>query len=451
MRRSTLVLFSLVVLLLAFVLLWERKAPSTAEREAHRGDLLPGVKAGDLVRLERGGSDPVLLVRKAPPGDGEGQGVKSSWKMERPLKDVGDRYGVEGFAERLATTQILRTVSTEAPLEGLGLQPPRAVWTLGFAKGEPRTVEVGGEAPLEEGLYLRVSGRTVLVPKELESLLLRPASDFRLKDLFTFGTADVSAVTVQRRGGVRLTCIRRGEGWEVTEPFEDWASTEKVLALLDDLSLCPVAAFAPEGEGGTGLQDPEIRVVVRLRSGTPVSLTLGGPAPGGGPAEKRFYAVSTERPGLLVVSSRFLASLQEKAEAFRSLEVFRRSLYDADEVEVQGPLTLRLRRDSQGGGWSAEGKTGWEDDAVVLVGHLSSLRATGVLAPPPRPVNPWLLTAKAAGFQERVAVWRADDGRVLARPVGRPVALLLEPDGWKAVEALLRKDTPPSSPKDEKP
>jgi len=449
-RRSTLVLLAVVALLLAFVLLWERKVPSTAEREAHREDLLPGVKVGDLVRLERRGFDPVLLVRKAPPAGAGEEEARTSWRMELPLRDTADRYGVEGFADRLATARILRAVSGEAPAAGLGLDPPRAVWTLGMEKGESRTVEVGGEAPLEEGIYLRAGGRTVLVAKDLESLLLRPASDFRLKDLLTFGTAEISAVTVERRDGGRLAFVRRGEGWDVTEPFEDWASTEKVLALLDDLSLCPVASFLPEGQGDTGLASPVLRVVVRPRTGSPVTLALGGPAPGGDPAERRVYAASSERPGLLVVSSRSLASLEGEAEGFRSLEVFRRSVYDADEIEVQGPRNLRLRRDPRKG-WTAEGLAGREDDAVVLVGHLSSLRGTAVLGAPPPPAHPWAFAVKGPGFEERATVWQAADGRILARPVGRPVALVLDQEAWKAAEALLRGGRASSPPKGGKP
>lgn len=445
MRRSTWILLAVVVLLFAFVFLWERKAPSTAEREAHREDLLPAMKAGDLVRLERRGFDPVLLVRQGPPEGRPGQeDAKTAWRMERPLKDASDRYGVEGFADRLATARVLRAVSKEAPAAGLGLEPPRAVWTLELRKGERRTVEVGGEAPLQEGIYLRADGRVVLVPKDLESLLLRPASDFRLKDLLTFGTADIAGVTVERNGS-RLAFVRNGEGWDVTAPFQDWASTDKVLALLDDLSLCPVAAFPQAAEGETGLASPQTRVVVRPRAGSPVTIALGGPAPGGDPAEKRVYATSSERPGLLVVSSRSLASLEGEAEGFRSLEVFRRSVYDADEIKVQGPRALRLRRDPKQG-WLAEGATVGEDDAVVLVGHLASLRGTAVLAAPPPPVHPWVLTVKGGGFEERTSVWRAEDGRVLARPVGRPVALVLDGEGWKAAEALLegrRASTPP--------
>ncbi|MGC8762298.1 MAG: DUF4340 domain-containing protein [Acidobacteriota bacterium] len=449
MRRSTLVLLAVVALLLAFVFLWERKAPSTAEREAHRDDLLKGLKAGALVRLERRGLDPVVLVREAP-AKGKEEESKNSWKMVLPLKDAADRYGVEGFADRLATARILRSVAREAPAAGLGLDPPRAVWTLQSEGGETRTVEVGGVAPLDEGIYLRTGGRTVLVPKDLESLLLRPASDFRLKDLLTLGTADVASVTVERGSGGRLSFVRKGEGWEVTEPFEDWASTEKVLALLDDLSLCPVAAFAPSGEAGAGLQSPKARVVLRPRSGAPVTLTLGGPAPGGDPAEKRVYATSSERPGLLIVSSRSLASLEGEAEGFRSLEVFRHSLYDADEIEIQGPRTLRLRRDPQKG-WSTEGAAGREDDAVVLLGHLSSLRGSAVLGAPPPPEHPWAFAVKGAGFEERTAVFRAGDGRVLARPLGRPVALVLDGEAWKAAEALLRGEGAPSPAKGGKP
>ena len=260
------------------------------------------------------------------------------------------------------------------------------------------------------------------------------------------GTSEIAAVEVERPDPSRLAFHRKGEAWNVTAPYQDWAADEKVLALLDDLSLCPVLAFPAQGGGETGLQGPATRVFLGLRNGSALTLTLGGPAPGGDPAEKRVYAVSSERPGLLVVSQRSLASLERGAEEFRSLEAFRRSVFDADEVAVTGPRPLRLRHDREKG-WLWEGESGRNDDAVVLAGHLASLRGTKALPPPTTPPeNPWTFSVKGPDFQERLTVW-SSGGQVLGRPLGRPVALVLDGEGWKAVEALLKGTKDSTSPK----
>src|SRR5215467_6002766 len=118
--RKLIILTALVVILFAFVFLFERKMPTTAERQ-QKGDLVWEIPEDHVesVRLERPGS--VVELTRA--------GV-SSWKLTRP-----DAYPADGFAASDLVSQLARLRRTggdasEARPEDYGLKSPSAKATI---------------------------------------------------------------------------------------------------------------------------------------------------------------------------------------------------------------------------------------------------------------------------------------------------------------------------------
>src|SRR6266498_170777 len=90
--KKLIVLTALVVALFAFVFLFERKMPTTAERQ-QKGDLvwdLPEERI-ESVRLERAGSV-VELARSGP----------SSWRLARPEPFPADGFAASDLVSQLA-------------------------------------------------------------------------------------------------------------------------------------------------------------------------------------------------------------------------------------------------------------------------------------------------------------------------------------------------------------
>lgn len=449
MKRSTWILLAVVTVLLAVILLWERKTPTTDQRAEERQKVCE-VPVSKVTRLVRTGEGPVELQKG--PGD--------RWSLLRPVKDAADKEGTEGFLERLAQTKALRFPQAGTPLAALGLDKPRATWDIITGQQTTR-VEVGTKASLDEGLYLRVNGRLALVPADLESLLLRPADDFRLKNLTAAATQDVQAFTVKGPGGKSLACRRavRGAGWDVTAPFQDWGAESKIESMLDDVSLCLVDAFVtgPVPDLKTaGLDPPLTQIRLEMAAGPPVEIGLGAPVPGADPRKRLVYASVSGRPSIMAVSQNSLASLDQDPEGLRSLKLFRRDAFEATELDVEGPVKLVLIR-SKEGAWQVKGappaKTDGSDPGAVPVA-LTNLAGEkpvpwdGARTPgfdPPQTT----FVLKGEGFTETTVVSAEKDGRRLAHPEGRPVALVLPGKGWTTLETALhiaagRPETPAS-------
>ncbi len=435
MRRSTWILLVVVFLLLAAILLWERKVPTTGQRARNEVKLL-SIESKKVNRLERRGFSPVVLVKD-----------EKRWDMVEPVKDRADRYGVEGFIDRLVGARVLRVVKRGASSpEEMGLDKPRAVWTLKTNSGSA-VVELGKEAPLGEGVYVRAAGRVVLLPKDMEKVVLRPSNNFRLRDLLWAGTQQVQRCDLVRRNGDGFSFKRSGdEEWEITTPFKDWGNGDKLQDLLDDLSLCQVFSFFPEGKvdsKASGLNKPMMEARLTLDNGQKIEVKLGNKVPDSDPGKRLVYASATGRPSIMSVSLNSLRFLKKSAGDYRSLECFRHALYDADGITVKGEAVVEIRRaPKKGWKFTIPKKPPAGADASVLAAEISELkgkeadeltveRAKDLLQPA------YTVTIKGRDFQESLVVGREVDGKRYAKAGGRKCVLLLKADQWNRIGAAL--------------
>jgi hypothetical protein len=433
-KRSTWVLLAAVAALLAAILLWEQRVPTTGERETGQLTIFdPSVaKATELSRV---GEAP-LRLRK---------GAEDRWSLTAPVADLADRYAVEGLLERLAQARALRFLPPGTPIAELGLDKPRASWTFQGEDGKVR-VEVGRKAAFDEGLYLRANGVLALVPRDLESLLLGPADDFRLKNLTAAATQEIKSFAIVAAGKPTL-CARRDSwgGWEVTAPYEDWGASDQIEPMLDDLSLCLVDTFVAAGLDGraAGLVPPQRGVRLVMEKGPAVDISLGGPVPGGDPARDLIYASVSGRPSPVTVSANSLKTLSRDPESLRSLKLFRHDAYESAELIVRGTRSVSLNRAKEGA-WRVSGAdpASQGSDPGGLAAAVSGLTGEKFL--------PWLgpstpgfgraeltLTLKGDRFEETVEVGSENEGRRLAHPKGRPVVLLLTHEGWATADVAL--------------
>jgi hypothetical protein len=438
MKRSTLVLLGIVLVAVAVIALWERKRPGTDEAKAREGKLFGDLpKAEAFTRLERAGELPLTLVK-----------VGDAWSIEAPVRDAADGFGVEGFVDRLREGRVTRFLEAPVPWKDLGLDPPRAVWTLRTV-GEVFTVSLGGTAGLGEGVYLRVGDRAALVPQDIEGTLLRPPEEFRSRDLIPPGSGKVVSFRISRPGSPAVRGSKAGEDWTLAEPFADDADAGRVESLLDDVTFARAASFVePNPESDFGLSAPRAEVVLSTDKGKTITVRLGADAPSGegadeaGVKEERVYASVAGRPSILVVPAKVLRSLAASPDALRATTLFRHPPYEAEELRVEGAYALRLKR-NDAGAWAIAGSEPKPGDATAgsAAGALTALE--GVVAQPlgpevPSPEAFVTLVLKGKGFEERVLIGPERDGRRYAYPKARPVALLLERDVWARAEAALK-------------
>jgi hypothetical protein len=429
-------LLAAVAALLAGIVLWEHRVPTTEQRETGQLKIFdPSVAKS--TKLDRQGEAPLRLRRD----------TEERWSLALPVEDLADRYTVEGLLDRLVQARALRFLPPGTPAAELGLDRPRATWSLLGDDGKVR-VEVGREAAFGEGLYLRVNGVLALAPRDLESLLLGPAEDFRLKALTAAATQDVKSFTVEEAGKPHFGARRDATGgWKITVPYADWGASEKIETMLDDLSLCLVDAFVPGSldESATGLIPPRRRVRLDMEMGPAVDIALGGPAPGGDPQKDLIYATVSGRPSPMTVSANGLKTLSQDPESLRSLDLFRHDSFEASDLVVRGKDPFSLKRTKEGD-WRISGTAPAApqgDDPGGLATALSMLKGEKSV-PWKGPSTPGFgrvertIILKGNGFEETVEVGTEHEGLRLAHPQGRPVALLFSREGWATAEAALK-------------
>ncbi len=433
MKRGTWVLLAAVAALLAFVLLWERKGPSTSEAEQQKSRLVAR-PFEEVRRLERAGAAPLVLQKQD----------EERWSLMAPVRDRADRYAVEGFLDRVGSAELVRWVEKPEPKE-LGLDAPRAVWTLDH-KGGRTLLELGSAAPLGAGVYVRLDGRTALVAAGLEEALLRPLPDFRAKELVATATQEVRRLSLAVGERVALAFERDGDAWTLTVPFRDAGDPGKLQGLLDDLCLCPVDSVvedSPRDLAPYGLDAPLQKAELTLKSGAAVTVKLGKPVPGGAPEKALVYAWSSDRPSVFAVSSNSLRSLRTDPGELRSLALFRHDLYDAESIAVEGGLALVLKKDEKGM-WivdrpAAGAKADDGPAAFTALAGLKGKRAVPATDPARLGLDrPYLtLVARGKGYDERTVIGVERDGLRFARPLGREVALELSKEEWQAAQSAL--------------
>jgi hypothetical protein len=435
LKKGTWILLGIVLALVAAILLWERRQPSTSERE--EGKLKPfAFKKDDVKSLARAGSAPLALTK----------GAEGDWELTAPVKDKGDRYGVEGFLERIADAKAVRWVQAGGSAKELGLDPPRAVWELKGDKFAGR-LEVGARAAFDEGLYVRAGSKLALLPTDFESLLLRPVSEFRSKELTRVPSQEARTLSFTRPDGTAVAFEHRRDSWDITHPFEDWGSSERIQLVADDVCACPVFGFADDSPSDLkryGLDPGQRSITIGLAGGKKVEVRLGASVPGTDPKDARVYGWSSDRPSVMIVSLNSIKSLDQDLEAFRSLSLFRRDPIEAEGFEVTGLFKIRESRDDKGT-WTFEAPKPAPAGADPSVLPLEFLDLRGERAVPAGDAaalglsQPDLtVTVKGKGSEEKAVVGVEKDGRRYARAAGRSAALLLPKEEWERIEAALR-------------
>jgi hypothetical protein len=438
MKRSTWVLLAIVLAALAVIFLWERKRPGTDEAKQKREQLFQGMpESKEFTRAERSGEEPMTLEKAG-----------EAWTLRAPVQDAADGYGIEGFLDRIRQAHAIRFLDAPVPWKDLGLEKPRATWTL-KAGGKTWTLALGAKAELGEGIYLKAGDRAVLAPADLETLLLKNPLEFRGRDLLSPGSGRVVSLRVSRPGAPTLAATRSGEEWSLKEPFADAADSAKMEPLLDSVTFAQASSFEESGEGKDfGLSAPRAEITLTTDKGKSVVIKVGADAPAGAAsegspaAEERVYAAVTGRPSVMVVPGKILKDLAVPADSLRSPDLFRHQAFDAQELKVEGGANLTLKRNDKGD-WSfaSGGKGAKPADATTLAEALLDLRgvyATALGPGAPAPEGYVTLTLKGKGFEEGVKVGPERDGKRYAYPKSRTVALLLDGEQWKRVEAAIK-------------
>ena len=441
--RKLIVLTALVVALFAFVFFFERKMPTTAERQ-QKGDLiwdLPEERI-ESVRLER----PSGVLELARSG-------ASSWRLGKP-----DSYPADGFAASDLVSQLARLKraggdASGARPEDYGLKTPSAKATIVW-KDDPksnkklsRTLEFGIEIPGTDGTAARVAGSdsVLFVPTSLASAVKKGADEFKSKEVFGSPSSDTARLEVDRGRG-RLSFAKKDGIWWIRQPLSDLAENDPVEKLVGALTALRVLDFVPsppgQGLASLGLAPPLFHVVLSDAKGPGISVDFGSTRSDG----NSIYARRENQ--VFTVASTIGDDLSREAEVFREPRLLR---FDRGSVsQVDGAFARSSYSLARGeGGWNVAGRAVTAPPVDDLLSALLDVKSKSFLddaegkalasAAPAATVTvklptgePWVLRFYPKGAEAQATV------------SGRPGAFLLAADPISNLEAAFQKAAIPA-------
>jgi hypothetical protein len=193
----------------------------------------------------------------------------ADWRIASPIAARADFGAVEGILGRLNSTPMKSIAAAEVKdpkdLKQYGLDKPAAVARVGSGSAQAQ-LAVGTSAG-EGTVYARDLSRPMVFTVEaaLAEELMKPADDFRVKDLFDARAFNTTRVEIARAGQI-LAFEKDQDAWKQVAPAAKAADAGKVDALLTSLTNTRATGFE-DHIAATGVDAPELTVSLRYDEG----------------------------------------------------------------------------------------------------------------------------------------------------------------------------------------
>ena len=370
--RKLLLLTGAVLALFAFILFFERRMPTTEERE-RKGPLhweLPADRV-ESVRLER--QDPAMGTVELRKGEGGG------WRLVKPESYPADAAPVMDLVRELASLKRAGGDPAGAKPDAYGLVPPAVkatfTWTEEAApqKKKTRAVEFGIEIPAGDTAAARVAGTENVIFVKASALLAvkKNVNDFKSREVFDGAASDMVSVDIERGRG-HLVLAKKGGVWWLQQPVIDLADSGVATRLVEDLLALRAVDFVGSAErenlATQGLNPPVSRVTLTDTKGARSTVDLGATRSDGNSVYAR------RETQVLTVHNAIVDELSKEAIAFREPHLVMPDRAAASGVEGDfGDLKFAFARN--GAAWTSTGKpiaSGAADDVLSALLDLKS-------------------------------------------------------------------------------
>ena len=452
--RTLLVLLVLVLGLGAFIWFYERKLPSSEERET-LGKKVFALEKGDVtavaidapkgsVRLER---SPAPKPAKDKDKKEETAEPAADWRLTRPLAARADAFAVDRLLDAVTSLAKTRTLDGVDP-KAVGLDKPRATVRLTTKDGE-KVLRIGAEVPPGGSTIAGVEGRkgAYVVSDAVLSEVDKAPGEWRDHQVFRGNREAVQRITLTGGSAGPVVLARRRGGFWMERPVADRADRDLVDGLLSDLTGLTADRFldGPQNLAALGLNPPKGAVDVVFSDGTPPArvelgtAVTGAAAPEGQPSGELAYGKVGDT--VFQVRTRLGESVRRAPIDWRALQLSLFEVHDVDSATVRdGGGVLSLTRAG----------TDWKrGDTLIsylpvsdLLFAVTGARAQRVLTPAEvaglaKPLLTFELHGKELGDETLSLCAPIKDG-VPARVSGRDVVLLLPADTLPQIQTKLK-------------
>ena len=342
-KKLTWVLTIMAVGLFAFIYFFERKVPSTSERNTP--PRLVSMEPQDVTALE---------VTVAGGGIVRAEQTNGTWFLTKPLYPA-EQSIIETFVTNVVRLRRFdKMAHHEVVMEGqksFGLDPPQAIVKV---EGTTNSIEfeVGGTAPLTSNIYIRVlpSTEVVLTQPDLLQTLPLDTNAWRSKRLVPLASLQFDRLHV--RAGQRSFELGRNptnQLWQITKPIPARADQNQVAALLDVVRRAQIGRFVVDGSVDLerySLQTPEVELGFSEGTNRLFTVQFGGSATN---ESNHVFARLLGSTNVVTVPRELADILKQPYKAFHDPRLFTMENVAAlDRVQVQFLEDFALQREPDG-------------------------------------------------------------------------------------------------------
>ncbi len=334
--KSTWVLLGLATGLFAFIVLVERRLPTTDTPPAR----LFSFKAAQVTNLQLRLTNQILLrVERARPG--------ALWNYSFPIAYPAKVHAVEWLIQSLEEAVPLTVIpkqeldASRRTIAEFGLDVPQASLTLQH-DGQRTEVLFGAKTPVGDGVYVQVLNQPDIhvLNVEFSTRLPRNFQDWR--DLTLLAPVRMNRMEVRSPGrGFTVDIDETGSAFVISKPIVARADPTKVIALLQKLFTAQVTQFVTDSPRADldqyGLQPPQAEATFLVGSNDQYTVQFAlqfGTSPTNDPSV--VYARRLTTTNIVLVPKTVLDAVQISHGDVRDLHLATFAPNAVDSLEVIG-------------------------------------------------------------------------------------------------------------------
>ena len=256
---------------------------------------------------------------------------ETEWRITDPIQSDADKTTVDDLLQGLTGLNSEREVAaapTDLKIYGLDAPELKVRFQVGDQWSE---ILLGGKTPVGDSHYARLPDKPAvfLISGAGWNELNKGLSDLRKRELFSFETADATAIKVLRQDGTTVEIEREKDSkvWKAPAFSDLKIKSARVENVLDQIQGLRAEGFLDDTVGNLaahGLEPPQVTVTIRLKDGKEAVLRLGAKGSDG-----KLPALSSQLPALVQVEPVILDDIPRNVLKFEDKSILG---VEADEI-----------------------------------------------------------------------------------------------------------------------
>jgi hypothetical protein len=340
------------IAVLAFILLWERRIPSTDDQSVQPHRLFPGFMPGNVSRIEIMPQAANLLRLEHTNGH---------WFLTHPLFFPGHESRVAQFLETIRNLASLTDITAQDllartnNLSEYGLDPPAAVVVL--RHGQDRLeLRIGKTTLTERQTYLQIVGADTvhIVPSVIRDRLPLGADEWRNPSLLGMPGAAFDRLEARMAApfGFALQWEPDSRRWRLQQPMVARADNPKIDQLIRQLGEAKVSRFLADAPSANleslGLQPPQLELALGRGSNLLANLRFGH-SPTNAP--QQVYALNLQYSNLFLADKDLVEKFKVPYTELRDRHLFSEPLTGIALMEIRADESFVVQRQTNQQWW----------------------------------------------------------------------------------------------------